>query len=241
MRFILPVALALALLVGACSRSKDAVIPNDPSKWSQLAEQTKDLSSNDKQLLGAYLARNTLGNILAHTGGIPPGTTVGEAIDQQRDFEAKQKLADAQAEALKARATAERQAAIDKLNHLVTFAVVSKTLEPKNYEAGRYSDRISFVFAVKNNTPKNIAGVKGMVEFRDMFGTTIEDVGISLDRAVPANSEKTVDGFGKDVNQFENRDQQLATTDLSKMKVTFVPEMVVFADGTSEKAPEEGQ
>ena len=241
MRFIFPMALALALCVSGCSRSKDVVIPTDPSKWSQLADQTKDLSANDKQLLGAYLARNTLGNIFTHSGGIPPGTKVGEAIDQQRDFAAKQQLADAQADALKARAAAERQAAIDKLNHLVTFAVVSKTLEPKNYQAGQFSDRIAFVFAVKNNTTKNISGVKGTLEFRDMFGTTIEDVSVSLDRPVPANSEKTIDGFGKDLNQFESSDQQLAITDLSKMKVAFLPEMVVFADGTSEKAPDEAQ
>jgi len=35
-----------------------------------------------------------------------------------------------------------------------------------------------------------------------------------------------------DVNQFDDADQKLAATDLSKLKATFAPEMIIFADGT---------
>ena len=234
------IAVAACLILGACSRSKDTVIPSDPSKWSEMSEKLKDLTPEERQELAAYLMRNTLGGLFTHgTVGITPGTTVGQAIEQQKDFEVKEKQEEAQAEALKARAQAERNAMIEKLNHLVTFAVVSKQYVPSNIYQERFSDRVDFVFAVKNNTDKDIAGVKGAVEFRDMFGSTIENMQISLDRKVAANTEQSIDGYGKDINQFENSDQQLANTDLGKMKVKFVPEMIVFADGSSEKAPDE--
>ena len=232
--------LVAAIILAACSRPKDKVIPTNPDKWSELSEVTKDLNSDEKQLLAAYLMRNTIGNLFSsEKGSIPPGTTVGEAIDLQRDFEAKEKLKEAQAEALKARAKAERDAAIEKMNHLITFAVVSKGLSPKNFYAGQYSNRIDFVFAIKNNTAKAIAGVKGAVQFRDMFDTTIENIGISVDQTIPANSEKTISGYGKDINEFKDDDSKLAVTDLAKMKVSFSPQMIVFADGSRATAPDE--
>ena len=241
MRLKFLVVLALALCLSACSRAKDTVIPSDPSKWSEISDQTKTLDDEDKQLLARYMLRNSLGNVFTHSGGIPPGTTIGEAIDQQKDFETKEKIAQAQADALKARALAARNAVLEKLNHLITFALVSKQYVPKDIMAERFSDQISFVFAVKNNTQKDIAGIKGIVEFRDMFDTPIENMNLSLDHTVPAQKEVTIDGYEMDVNPFKDNDQKLAATDLSKMKVRFVPEMIVFADGTNEKAPEEPQ
>jgi len=237
-RIFLLVVFCVTATIGACSRAKDAVIPADPAKWSSLGDVTKDLSAEDKRLLGTYLMRKSFAGALAQGNGIPPGTTVGEAIDDQRNFEAKEKLADAQAAALRARALAERNAVIDKLNKLVTFAVVSKTYVPKDFQAERFSDRVAFVFAVKNNGTRDIAGIKGVVEFDDMFGTPIEKMGLSLDNAIPANSEKTIDGYSKDLNQFEANDQQLAVTDLSKIKVKFEPQMIVFSDGSNIKAPD---
>lgn len=237
MRLLLPV-LVLALALGACSRSKDVVIPADSSKWSELGDKTKDLSDDDKRLLGAYLMRTAMRQALAHEQGVPPGTTVGDAIAQEKDFEAKQKLEEAQAAALKARALAARNAAIEGMRHLVTFAMVSKTYVPKDIYANRFSDRVAFVFAVKNNSDKAIAGVKGTTEFSDMFGSPIKKMNLSLDEAIPAHGEKTFDTYYLDLNQFESGDQKLAGTDLAKMKVSFVPEMIVFADGTNQKAPE---
>lgn len=238
MRLGLPMMLVLVLCVGACSRAKETVIPSDPAKWSEISDQAKNLDDDDKRLLAAYMMRATLANAFTHSGGIPPGTTIGDAINQQREFETKAKLAQAQADALKARALAERNAAIDRLNRLITFAVVNKQFVPKDIMAERFRDQITFVFAVKNNGSKDIAGIKGVIEFHDMFDSPIENVSLSMDRAVPARQEVTINGFEKDINQFEDTDQKLAATDLAKMKVRFIPEMIVFADGTNEKAPD---
>jgi hypothetical protein len=231
------ILLVLPLMLAACSRPKSLVIPTDSSKWSSLADQTKDLESEDKRLLGAYLVRAAAREALAHEQGVPPGTTVGEAI-YERDFEAKQKVEEAQAEALKARALAEHNAAIAHMKHLVTFAMVSKTYVPKNIYAERFNDRVTFVIAIKNNSPKNIAGVKGVIVFQDMFGSPIKRMNLSLDESIPARGEKIFDRYYMDVNQFESEDQKLAGTDLQKMKVIFEPEMIVFADGSKETAPE---
>jgi len=234
---IVAVLLSVTVIAG-CSRSKDTVIPTDSSKWSELADKTKDLNAEDKRLLGAYLIRSEMQETIAHGQGVSPGTTVGEAIDQEREFESKQKVQEAQAEALKARALAERNAAIEHMSHLVTFAMLTKTYVPKNIYAERFSDRVTMAFAIKNNSEKDIAGVKGVTVFSDMFGSPIKRMNLSLDQAIPAHSEKTFDTYYLDLNQFDSDDQKLAGTDLAKMKVTFDPEMIVFADGSSEKAVE---
>ena len=92
---------------------------------------------------------------------------------------------------------------------------------------------------MKNNSAQDIAGVKGIMQFHDMFDARIENIELSLDQAITAHSERTITGKGIEVNQFKDDDKKLAATDLAKMKVTFVPEMIVFKDGSSEKMPED--
>lgn len=232
----LTLAFVALVSISACSKPKDTVIPTDPAKWSELADQVKSLNDEDRRLLAAYLAKTAIAGALSHSAGVPIGTTVGAAIDQERASEAADKLKEAQAEALKARALAQRKAEIDKMSHAITFALVSKRFVPQNIYASQYSDRVQFVFAIQNNTDKEISGIKGVLHFKDMFGATIEDVGLSLDDGFAAHASKVVSEYGKDLNQFKDGDQKLGATDMEKMKVNFEPEMIVFSDGTTQKA-----
>jgi len=226
-----------AFLVG-CSQPKSHTIPSDPAKWDKdMASSIKELSPEDKRLFATYMTRAVVRAAFTKEPAVPPGTTIGDAIEAQKEFEAKEKAEEQEAAALKAKVLAERNAALAKLRDTVMLTVVEKQYLPSDVMNGRYSDRIQFVFAVKNKSSKDIAGVKGTLNFLDMFDTPIESISLSLDHPVKADSDATIDGYGKDINQFENDDQKLAVTDLSKMKVTFVPEMIVFADGTRLTAP----
>ncbi|MDE2074217.1 MAG: hypothetical protein KGJ81_12320, partial [Alphaproteobacteria bacterium] len=173
MRHILLAAFAVALI--ACSPVKNTVIPTDPKKWdTELFPKIKDLPDNDKQLLKAYLARAVIRSTLGNGLAVPPDTTVADAIQDEQKFEAQQKAAEKEAEALKARALAVRAEALKKLNNAVTLVVASKIFVPKDVMAERFSDHVDFIFVVKNKTNKDIAGVKGTVEFDDMFGSLVE-------------------------------------------------------------------
>lgn len=232
------VVVLAALLLAGCS-AKSAVIPTDPNQWDKLGEKAKHLSEDDRRLFGAYMARMTIGT--AFSGGkvaIPAGETIGKAIDDEKKFEADQKKQQEESDLLKAKAAAERDAAEAALSKAALVTLISKTYVPKDIDRERFSDRVDFIFAVQNRTAKDIAGIKGTLEFDDMFGTEIKDIGFSMDEGVAAGQTRTISGYGMELNQFDDSDTKLAQTDLSKMKAVFHPEMIVFKDGSNMTTPE---
>lgn len=238
MRIRLVFAVAVSALVLCSCSPKSEVIPTDPGQWEELGKKTKRLSEGDRQLLAGYLVRQSMAG--AFSGGnpsIPPGTTVGKAISEQKKFLATAKTQEAEADMLKARAVAERAKAEAALNNAAIVTVVKKEFLPENYDVGRFSERVQFVIAIQNKTGKDIAGVKGGMQFNDMFGTEIKTVLLSIDDTVKAGQMFTTSDYGLELNRFVDNDTRLAVTDLSKMKVTWHPEMVIFSDGTKMEAP----
>jgi len=234
---------ATALLLGACNNAKSVVVPSDPSTWDEeLAPKIKALSEEDKAIFGRYIVRVTLENALGGKPAIPPGVTVGKAIEDQKAYEADQEKAKAEAATAQAKAAALQAAAIAKLNQTASVTLASKTFRPSNAMAGRYSDVVAFTFAVNNKGAKPISGIKGRFRFEDQFGDLIKELNLSMDENIAANQTQLVSGYSMDVNQFMDDDVKLANTDFSKLKATFIPEMIVFADGTrlsAETAPTE--
>jgi len=83
----LAIALAAAVLV-SCS-PKWALIPPDPHNWDQLANNVKRLSPDESRLFAAYMSRQVMAG--AYPDGrpnMPAGTTIGDAINDERAFEA---------------------------------------------------------------------------------------------------------------------------------------------------------
>ena len=236
-RAILVVACVLSL--AACS-SKGTVIPQDPAKWNQLKDATKQLSDTDRRLFAIYMARVSVAGALA--GGkpnIPAGMTIGQAIEDQKKFEADQAKSETDAAILRAKVAAQRAAAEAALNRVALITLVSKTYVPKDIYRERFNDNLAMVLAIKNNSAKDIAGIKGTLRFEDMFGAEIKTVSLSFDGGVKAGQTVSTSDYSLELNQFEQSDTQVAQTDLAKMKVTFHPEMIVFADG-SKMAPQSG-
>ena len=230
--------LLVALLLTACG-VKSTVIPSDPKQWDKLSDSAKHLSDEDRRLFSGYMARIALGSAFSNGKvSIPTGETIGKAIDEQRKFEADIKKQEAEADILKAKAAAERAAAEAALSNAALVTLVTKTYVPKDIYRERFSDRVSFVFAVQNRTAKDIAGIKGTLELDDMFGSVIKQINFSMDEDVAAGQTRTISGYGMDLNQFEGSDTKLAQTDLLKMKTVFHPEMIVFKDGTNMTTPE---
>lgn len=225
--------LVLSAALAACSGPKSTPIPTDPSKWDTLASSSKRLSDDDRRLLATYLMRMGVGAAFGNSKvSVPPGTTIGDAIDAQSKFEADQKEAEVQAAAVKSKADAQLAQRAARLKQAATVVLTNLSVLSKNYDAGRYSDRLALTFAIMNRTGKAISGVKGVTVFDDQFGAEISRMSLSMDEDVAPNSTRTIEGYGKDINQFEADDQKLATTPFSKIKATFIPEMIVFADGS---------
>lgn len=219
----------ISLFLVGCSNPKSAQIPTDPEKWEELKPQIEKLNEEDKKLLAQYLMRKGMGAAFGGDG-VESGTTVGDAIKEQQkwleDKDAKQK---AQAE-LKAKIDAENAALKKQMDSVLTTAIVSKS----GYARYKYIDKITdieFQLAFENHSDKDIAGLKGIISFKDMFGDTIKNLTLSYDDGVKANSTAKYDG-SMDYNEFMAEDTKLLNTDLDKIKFEFTPSVIMFKDGS---------
>ncbi|KWT98088.1 MULTISPECIES: hypothetical protein [unclassified Variovorax] len=228
-RFLLP--LALVAFLAACSQPKDAIIPADSATWEKdLLPKIQKLSDDDRAALAAYLVRAKMGEAF---GGktMPLGTTVGQAIDQQKAFAAQQAVKAAEEQALKEKLRKEQEEAAAALNRIVTVTLLEKKELAPNYEQRRYSQEQVFKIGIRNGGDKPIRGVKGVLEFVDIFGKRVGSVAFAVAENI-APSQALVWEGSRDYNQFLDEHKAVWNLEEGKFTTRFVPEQVVFADGT---------
>lgn len=226
---------AIAMVAG-CSKPTDAVIPSDMSAWDkELAPHLKKLPDGEREKVGAYLMRAKLGEVFGGKG-VPPGTTVGQALEAQKKWEAEQAAKRAEEEALKKKLEQERAAALEQLNKAVTVTLLGKRELPKNYDAGRFSERQEFRIGVQNNGEKPLAGVAGEIKFIDVFDKEVGAVSFRISENIAPGKSATWVG-GRDYNQFLDTHRAVWNLEEGKYTTRFVPEMVVYADGTKLAVP----
>lgn len=216
---------------------KATIVSSDSSKWeSELAPAIKKLTDEEKRLVGAYLVRMKMAEAFGVKGLAPrDGMTVGQLIDAERAFEKEQAAKESDAKALKEKVTAEKEAVRRQIDEILTVALIKKGFQKSDYKSGTISDMITMEIAFANKGTKDIAGVKGTTVFKDMFGDEIKRIRLSYDDGIPAG--RTVSWSGESqYNQFESGDIKLRNTDMQKLSFSFIPDMVVFADGTKIKA-----
>jgi hypothetical protein len=117
------------------------------------------------------------------------------------------------------------------MQQALSVTVVNKVFDPKNYDAGQYSDWIGFKYQFQNTGPKDIHAFQGHVIVRDIFGDKIVGITIKFDEGLKVGQTK-LETLGHDYNQFSDIDQKINETALGNLKIEWVPVTVLFADGT---------
>lgn len=223
-------AIALVLLTVACANPRSTVVPQDPEDWKKdsFVNAAKSLTDEEKELLTAYLARTKIGEALGGKG-IPVGVTVAEAIDHQLKWKTEQEAATAKKKAeedrLKAEAEAKRAEAQAKFDQLAVV-LSSKELEPP----ARYSfgDYLLFHLGAKNNAAQRMNGFTGRFEFRDQFGDLRGTLRVKFEEPLQPGETKTWTE-----RQYVLTDLiSLKERDLGAFKVAWLPEVILYADGT---------
>jgi len=93
-------------------------------------------------------------------------------------------------------------------------------------------DAVEIELAFKNTSTKPMAGVKGDAVFRDMFGDTLDVASVSYDQSVAPGETRIWTGSRSVLGSFGHNTAKLRTTATEKVQFTFLPSMIVFADGT---------
>jgi hypothetical protein len=110
------------------------------------------------------------------------------------------------------------------------MTLVDIRLQRKDIRAGRYSDLLYIQLRFHNKTDTAITAIKGAVAFRDVFDDEIKTVRLKVDSGFPA--KKDTDWFGTiELNQFHDGDRKLASTDQSKMRAVWLPEVLLLDGG----------
>jgi hypothetical protein len=231
--------LLAAVVLAACSQPYDKPLPSDLAKWeSEMGPVLEKMPQADRDALAQYMLRHTLGSALGRAFGvkeasdpIPPGTTVRQALAEERAFEAARAQKEAEAKALQERVAAERAAMRQKMDAAVTVALVSRKVESDSYGI---REGIKVTLAFENKSGKDIAGIKGDAVFTDVFGDRLSQNGVSFDGTIAAG--KAVAWTGT-IDQWATGFRKLRQADPSKTKFEFQTEQIVFTDGSKLAQP----
>lgn len=234
-------AMTVCMLLSACGGAKQTELPTDLSELDRVKPQIEKLEAEERELLANYVVRHTLGAAFSGgEAGIPAGTTIGDAIDAQRKFEAEQRVEEAKQQAIREKLLAEREAALKKMRDAVTVTLVSKDIKGEyGYSGIELDQHLRVTFGYTNNTEKEIAGVKGYISVRDLFGDELSGFLISNDETIKAGETATWTG-SRSIKYAvgDNQDRKLAELPDDKYKVVWEPRIIVFADGSRIEAPE---
>ncbi len=238
----------LCCILAACSNAKNTPIPQDLEKMDSIKPAMEKLTSEERELATAYIMRHTIGSVFSKafggkdTGGVPEGMTLGKAIEEQRSYIAEKRAEETKQAELKAALNAKREAVLKPMREAVTVTLVSKGLKPEHGYSGIVTDEnLVVIFGYKNNTSKDISGVKGYISVQDLFGDEISGFAISNDTTIPAGKSITWTGSRSVKYAFgDNKDRKLAELEDSKFKVLWTPKIIVFSDGTTLEVPADG-
>lgn len=117
----------------------------------------------------------------------------------------------------------------------IQIKFVSKDVVYEDIDNWIFSDYILFEFEIINKSDKDIKGISGLATFNDMFGKEILTVHCDFTNGVNANSSVFDNDHSLDVNQFMDNHLKLRDTPYEDMFFEYVPEKIVYSDGTIEE------
>jgi hypothetical protein len=226
-------AMCLLFFVAGCSDPKDTPIPGNLTAWESNAKLQKainKLTPDEKSLFIQYVLRTGISGALGGAG-IPVGMTVGGAIEAQKKWKIDKELEEARQKALAEELKAKREAILVQMRELATVTLLDLGFIPSDFQSGRIRDQIKIKLGIKNNSSKNLVGIKGSTLFDDIFGDKILNINFSIDENIAAGATAIYSGV-IDYNQFIAGHKKLINTESEKIKFSWQPAVYLFDDGS---------
>lgn len=143
------------------------------------------------------------------------------------------------------RAKTERDKEVDKitntilnmmvLNRKIVVKVINKRNLNVNTALGRYSPRVDFDFRISNFTGKDVRGVQGTLEVKDMFGKKIKSLKCDFVKdIIPVSKYIQVYDIGMDINRFIDSDVKLFNETYNNLIFTYTVTKIAYYDGVVE-------
>jgi hypothetical protein len=153
--------------------------------------------------------------------------TYGEILKDGKSWKAEQDKIDAEEKALQKKVASEEAKKISKLKNAVLVTCIKK-----GYVEVEYQDYITYSFAIKNKSNKDIRAVKGDIVFTDLFDEKIKNFSFTYDQTVKAGTSAIWEATTT-YNQFMDDDVRLKSKELKDIKLVWKPIKIIFSDGTT--------
>ncbi len=240
MRFSNALVGAFVVFHLGCSNPKSLVVT--ATNREEIAEKIgkSSMTPEEKQLFIGALAREGLGAMAKMFGGSAPslnGKTVSQIIDEQAKYVKETQEAAAKEAALAAQAKAREEALMVELRKAISLAVFSKGFLDSDPMNGRFKSLITIKCVYENSSGKDIRAFTGSIRFTDLFDKPIFESSLTISDPIKAGSKANWLGT-IDHNPFMSDREALKNTDLSDMKVVWLPKSIIFSDGTKLGMPE---
>lgn len=227
--------ISAAILLAGCSNVKGEAITSSNHEQVLTDVAKSKMTDDEKKYFIAASMRSVLGNYTVD------GKTVAQVVDEQRKWQTEQDAQAAAAHEAQLKAEAKKAALIAEMQHAVSVQPISKRYVASDWEVQRFDDEEYVTFQIHNTGNKTIKGLKGSVKFTNSFGDKVITLNIQEGgnggeaTIIKPHYIATVEDGWK-VNQFEDEWKTFRATALSGMKAQWIPDQILYADGSVLKA-----
>lgn len=219
-------------------------IPTDIELWKNddFASEIQKLDEEDRSAMAKWMIRTAMLKEFRGTN-VPEGMTIGKAIAEQKEFD-KAAAAEAavEAETIKAKELANSEVE-NEMRSVAKVTVTQFMFDLGEQIEYAFDDRFLMSMDITNIGVKNITAIKGSIAVTNAFDEHIKTFSLVIDNTIPGSpadsdtATKITWSGEMDINQFDEGDNILKTSDPAKLKFLWKPVAIVFDDGTKMEAP----
>jgi hypothetical protein len=220
------IAVICSLLLFGCSRDPHDLRITAKNKDTFIDEikDMKGLTVDETRLLATFQIRRSRGNATGASSEDPSGKTVGELLAQLKKQAAEEQTQARRQQLLADEAKAKADALAAELRKSIDLTVYNKAFITS-------SNQITIKCAYQNSSTKGIRAFRGQLQFADLFGSEIFTTTLTISDPI-ASGKKGNRFVVIENNEFIRSHQQLFNTELKDVKVIWIPEAVIFVDGS---------
>ena len=115
----------------------------------------------------------------------------------------------------------------------IAATLLQKGFSPADSSSGQYDNLITLTVRFENKTQKKIRAFDRTLVFTDLLDNLIMNVKVAVNDPLDTFSPLTWEG-SLDYNQFIDRHQRLRAAEFQNTKMSFVPNKVLYTDGSVE-------
>jgi hypothetical protein len=224
MKKLLCITVALAVFMVGCTRTRGMKITesNQEEVIAKVA-RAKDIPQEEKQMLVGYFLRSKMGSMLGAEACNPVGRTVGQIIDEQKAYIAKQEEREEREKQLALEEKAKEEAMISELK---------KSIMVTPYALQKDEDRlfpgVELRYTCANTGSKDIRAFRGRLVITDILGSEVADVEVKSLAPLKAGARRNESDFLPTMVYGSVRGKKY-----EDLKFVWKPETVILSDGTT--------